>query len=104
MGNRGNIVMHYEDGNKIYFYSHWGGDQETLKAVITNALQRSKDRWEDEPYLSRIIFSEMIKNDINGTTGYGITPYITDGIATIVIDLKNQTVNDIDFKQFIAKT
>ena len=46
MGDRGNIVFKYTDGNKIYFYSHWGGSD--LKETLRQALIRGKERWEDE--------------------------------------------------------
>ena len=72
--DRGNIILKFHDGNKIYFYTHWGGSQ--LKNTLKNALKRGKDRWGDEPYLARIIFSEMIKDEVLKNTGYGITPYI----------------------------
>lgn len=82
MGDRGNIKMIYEDGKEIYFYTHWDGSE--LPQTLKNALARSKDRWNDEPYLSRIIFSEMIQNDVMGTTGYGISPYETDNEHPII--------------------
>lgn len=51
-------------------YTHWGGSalHETLQA----ALKRGHDRWTDPSYLGRIIFSEMIFDDVMGNTGFGI--------------------------------
>ena len=66
MGDRGNIVV---DG--VWLYTHWGGYD--LKRILKDALIKGKDRWTDTPYLTRIIFCEMIKEDVNGMTGYGIS-------------------------------
>jgi len=82
MGDRGNIEMIYESGEKIYFYSHWGGSD--LTDVLRKALERGKDRWGDEPYLARIIFCEMIQDDVMDLTGYGISPYICDSEHPII--------------------
>lgn len=105
MGDRANVCLKQEnDQGKIYLYTHWSGTK--LPATVQNALQRSKDRWNDEPYLGRIIFSEMIKNDIMDLTGYGISTYVCDGEDRIItIDVDNQTVStkskSYTFTQFI---
>lgn len=69
MGDRGNIVVQ-EDAREIYFYSHWSGSD--LPIVLQSALERGKGRWDDPSYLNRIIFCEMIKDDVLGETGFGI--------------------------------
>jgi hypothetical protein len=70
VGDRGNIRIE-KDGNALYFYSHWGGYY--LPQTLANALDRGRDRWDDPSYLTRIIFSEMIKESVEDTTGYGIS-------------------------------
>ena len=96
MGDRANICMEYETGEKIYFYAHWQGSQ--LPEILQNALKRGKDRWGDESYLARIIFSEMIKDTILEETGYGISPYITDnGHPIIVVNCKRQMVTFMQY-------
>jgi len=100
MGARANVVLDYGKNQKIYLYSHWGG--ESLEEVLKDALERGKSRWNDDSYLARIIFSEMIKDDVLGTTGYGISPYLTDNEYPLLeVDLNKQTVNDIPFQEFI---
>jgi len=69
MGDRANIVIQ-EGGREIYFYTHCGGSD--LPVVLQNALVRGNDRWDDEPYINRIIFCEMIQDDVMGSTGFGI--------------------------------
>lgn len=76
MGDRGNIVVQQDDGKEIYFYTHWYGSE--LPKILRNALDRGKDRWNDSPYLGRIIFCEMVKEDIDGLIGYGISTYEID--------------------------
>ena len=72
MGDRRSIVLEYADGRAIAFYSHWTGSD--LERVLANALQRAKSRWDDPAYLARVIFCEMVKDAVNGTSGFGIEP------------------------------
>ena len=90
MGDRGNILIKESKGGEIYFYSHWAGSMlaETAKA----ALIRGRGRWDDEQYLSRIIFSEMIKDELLETTGYGISTYQGDGHVALIVDIAKQQV------------
>src|SRR3990167_4589370 len=99
MGDRGNVVFKYTDGNKVYFYTHWSGS--SLKQTVQDALKRGKERWDDESYLARIVFSEMIKDDVMDLTGYGIAPYEMDMGELVEVDTKLKTVNGISFESFI---
>lgn len=103
MGMRQNIELTYSDGNKIYLYSHWGGDElgKGLDTIVKKALARH-ERWDDEAYLARIIFSELVKNEIDSETGYGLAPYpIYDEYPLIKVNLSNKTVNEVPFQDFI---
>jgi hypothetical protein len=84
MGDRGNIVIRYEDGSDIYFYSHWGGTElpRTLAEALNSTAGRA--RWNDEPYLARIIFDHVTGLE-GGETGYGISPYLTDNEHPILL-------------------
>ena len=88
MGDRGNIKV----GN-VYLYIHWGGS--TLKGVLIRALKR-KQRWNDEAYLTRIIFCEMMAEEqesLDGETGFGISTKIQDNEHPILeVDCKTQTI------------
>ena len=77
----------------VVLYTHWGA-YEMIFDVI-NVLKK-KERWNDPAYLSRMIFSEMIKNDINGTTGFGI---MTDN----ALDTEHEVVVDIDRQEVVWK-
>jgi hypothetical protein len=82
MGDRANIRF-YDGESSFYFYTHWEGSR--LPKTLQDALKRSVDRWDDPPYLARIIFSEMIKGNVEYTTGYGISTYIVDGGSRVLI-------------------
>jgi hypothetical protein len=78
MGTRGNIRVH--DGNPdrgVLLYSHWDADT-VLPEAVKSGLTRGKGRWDDFPYLTRIIFCDLIRDDLDGTTGYGLASSLKD--------------------------
>ena len=90
MGDRANVKMTSRDGS-FHFYTHHDGTE--LPKIVQEALRRGKGRWTDDPYLSRIIFSEMIQNWVMDDTGYGISIAIGDGDDRIVtVDTDDMTV------------
>lgn len=86
MGDRGQIKV-----GGVYLYTHYGGSE--LKQTLQEALKR-KQRWQDEEYLTRIIFSEMIKNEVMEETGYGIGTKMHFDLNSdlIEVDVANQKV------------
>jgi len=107
MGDRANIIICEEQGSKIHLYTHWGGSE--LRNTLAAALDRGRDRWTDESYLTRIIFSEMVRNDINGTTGFGISTRHCEPGNDIEIRMSHEMVYDcvtdkiFSFDEFIKK-
>lgn len=107
MGDRGNVqVKEGPSDNGVFFYSHWGGSE--LPRTVAHALKRGQNRWGDTPYLSRIIFCEMIEDDVHGETGFGISTQECDPEhETIVVDDRNQTVRigdeTVSYKAFIER-
>jgi hypothetical protein len=99
---RRNIALDYGEGRKVYLYTHWGA--EDLEDVLREALGRGRSRWDDPPYLARIIFSEMIRDDLFETTGYGIAPYAIDKreFPTIEVDFEKRTVDGVPFEEIVA--
>lgn len=95
MGDRATIEIQ-DNGRSVYLYTHWRGSE--IKTILRSALAR-RQRWNDAAYLTRIIFSEMIKDDIAGETGFGISAFPCDGVE-IVVNIGNQTVNTLSFEQF----
>jgi hypothetical protein len=104
MGERGNICMVQEDCNKIYFYTHWRGDE--VNKITKSALIRGKKRWDNESYLARIVFNEMTKGEEMEETGFGISTYECDNsypIPFICSAKKTVTIgnNIYTFEDFI---
>lgn len=103
MGERGQILI---KDTGVYLYTHWGGHG--LKEMLQNVLSRNV-RWNDEEYLSRIIFSEMIKDEIDGETGYGIGTMEHGDLnyPLLIIDVKKQTIKEQSktwtFEKFITE-
>ena len=96
MGCRGTIEV-WENGGAprsaeqpVVFYTHWGAREmlHDLKQVL-----KRKVRWGDPSYLCRMIFSEMIRDDVEGETGFGIqTRNVGDAEVEIVIDMSRKEV------------
>lgn len=90
MGTRGNVYVHNGERAGVFLYQHY--DAYDLPKVVAAAL-RKQARWDDVDYLARIIFSEMIAGDVQGTSGYGISAAVGDGGDRIVdVDTSTRTV------------
>ncbi len=93
MGDRANVVIDEEDGGTIYLYTHWAGTElpETLQRALAH-----KWRWDDQPYLTRIIFQEMTGPELR-ETGYGISTRQQDNSYPYLrVSTKTQTIT-VDF-------
>ena len=96
MGDRANIKLidnKDTEGKEIgvmWLYTHWGGH--SLFEDLKSALIRGKSRWDDDSYLARIIFSEMIQGEVLDTTGYGLSTQMGDGGEDFCVDLTAGTV------------
>jgi len=95
VGDRANVYFKDEcnAGQGVYLYTHNRGSD--LPIVVQTALKRGRNRWDDSQYLSRIIFCEMVKDDIMGKTGYGLSTTIGDntiGRPIIVVDCRKSLV------------
>ena len=83
-------IISKEDKYKIYLYQHYDGYDliNTVKKAISLNL-----RWNDPEYLTRIIFSHMIANDVYGEYGYGIGLYEHGDITyLVVVDIDKQII------------
>lgn len=76
----------------IYLYQHYDGYG--LFDIVEKAIAK-KWRWDDVEYLTRIIFCEMVKENIGGETGYGIGKSQHGDIEYLVtVDVKNKTITE----------
>lgn len=93
MGDRGNIAVQFEGDKtkRVWFYTHWSGY--SMDSIIAAALERGKDRWNDDQYLARIIFCELVKGNEMDVTGFGIGVEPGDnGHAFRIVDIEAKTV------------
>lgn len=98
MGDRANIVVvnrrpvTRSDGKPlmVYLYSHWGGSE--LPEVLRLALAR-RLRWDDDQYLARIIFDQMVGDQHGEEANFGISAALMDNsYPVLVVDCQTQTV------------
>ena len=90
MGDRGNAKV-VNDGKSVYLYTHWTGSD--LPQIVKAAMARGESRWNDHSYLTRIIFSEMIRGYEHELIGFGISADLGDGDDQIMtINCNKQTV------------
>lgn len=98
MGDR--VVYSIVQDNKLALnlYSHWGGyDRFT---ALANALRTAQPRWSDSSYATRIIVSQLIGDQWNQETGFGLWAsnvddfYYVGDHPDIVVDLISKTVTD----------
>lgn len=101
MGDRGNIVIRNKENDKhIFLYTHRSGYR--MPERLHEALEKGKDRWDDAPYLSRIIFQALLNGDTSAT-GVGLTTYLTDNeYPLLVVDIEENKVGWCDEKTNIS--
>lgn len=105
MGDRANIhVIAGGEAEGVWLYTHWDGYK--IKEVLKAALIRGESRWDDSQYLTRIIFCEMIKDDVMGSIGYGISSIEHDNgreILHVYPDKQEVIIGEeiISFENFI---
>lgn len=105
MGDRANIIVQERNGS-IFLYTHWAGYR--VRKILARALDRGRDRWDDIPYLTRIIFSEMlIGTDLEDTAGFGISTEHMEPGNDLWVNPNAQTVrigaDEIPFEDFIER-
>lgn len=110
MGDRVVFSIKQADGNSINLYSHWGG-YDRFRALAA-ALEKSRPRWTDESYGIRIIVSQLIGDQWDTETGFGLWAatdlgaYFGGDHPDLVIDMLSKTIEDETgthtFEQFIA--
>jgi len=97
VGDRVVYSIKQDKDSSVNLYSHWGGESRFINLAV--ALKAAEPRWGDETYCTRIIVSQLIGEDWNSETGYGLWASGSDGVyggdwPDITIDLKNKTVID----------
>jgi len=103
MGDRANVRV--DGAGSVYLYTHWSGSE--LPETLQRALMAGRSRWDDSPYLARIIFCEMVSGQERETTGFGISGNVGDGDnRVLIVDCKAGTVtfpnkDTLTFEEYI---
>jgi len=104
MGDRANFGFRQSNENVVFLYGHWAGYEMLLK--LAEAVAAARPRWSDESYATRIAISQLVGQDWNSETGWGLyVNQIGDNEHKIpVIDWANQTFTlyeeDLETKVF----
>jgi len=86
MGDRANVYIHEGDQPGVYIYTHWYGT--ALPDLVEEALltPHARARNNDAPYLTRIVFEELLRvtESLGEETGWGLSATVGDGEDRIV--------------------
>ena len=82
MGDRSNIVVMQDNNQSVWLYGHWMG--EDAIEIVGKVLSLQK-RWTDGPYLTRMLFEEMIDGSLDKETGFGISTSMQDNEYPIIV-------------------
>lgn len=106
MGDRAQIIIR-RAGTVIHLYAHWNGYM--LPKLLGNGLRAGQGRWDDDSYLTRILFCNMLeKGDLRETTGFGISTQYQDSSpeTDLIVDMDEKRVYYMDhywsFADYIA--
>jgi hypothetical protein len=109
MGDRIVYSIKQDKDLSVNLYSHWGGYGRFVD--LARALKAAEPRWNDTSYATRIIVSQLIGDQWDEETGFGLWASNSDGAyggdhPDIIIDLINKTVEDEtgthSFESFIS--
>ena len=109
MGDRIVYTIKQDQDLSVNLYSHWGG-YDRFEA-LAQALSAAQPRWDDSSYATRIIVSQLIRDQWKEETGFGLWASNEPGMyggdhPDITINLVNKTVEDETgihtFEQFIS--
>ena len=71
MGDRANFGFKQSNDETIVLYGHWAGHE--MLANLAEAVETARPRWTDESYATRIVISNLVGDNWNELTGWGLT-------------------------------
>jgi hypothetical protein len=91
MGNRANFGFVQPNGQTIVLYGHWAGSG--MLGKLADAVIKARPRWNDTSYATRIAISQLIADEWNEETGWGLhVNEIGDNEHKIaIVDFNQQT-------------
>lgn len=98
MGDRANIIVAQDfNGNRtsiVYLYTQWNGDWTPV--FLQDGLRRGRKKWQMADCLARVLFAEMIRDDVNNISGFGISSIPLDNERHwLLVNCNNLTVSVI---------
>ena len=70
MGDRANFGFVQPNGNTIVLYGHWAGHN--MLGKLADAVIKARPRWNDPSYATRIAISQLVADQWNDETGWGL--------------------------------
>jgi len=70
MGDRANFGFVQPNGTTIVLYGHWAGHN--MLGKLADAVIAARPRWTDSSYATRIAISQLIGDQWNMETGWGL--------------------------------
>ena len=70
MGDRANFGFVQPNGHTIVLYGHWAGHQ--MLGKLADAVIAARPRWNDSSYATRIAISNIVADQWNMETGWGL--------------------------------
>lgn len=106
MGDRANFVFVQPNGESIVLYGHWAGHN--MLANLADAVAKARPRWGDSSYATRIAISQMVADQWDMETGWGLqVNEISDNEHKIpVVDFEQQAFSlheEADFRDPVNK-
>lgn len=96
MGDR--VIYNIKQGENqfVCFYAHWG--LSSAFQDLARALDKGRSRWDDPSYLTRIIVSQIVGDQWDETTGFGlwVSAEPCDYEENFLVDLVEKTVTAVD--------
>lgn len=91
MGDRANFGFVQPNGNTIVLYGHWAGYN--MLGRLADAVIEARPRWNDSSYATRIAISQIVGDQWNEETGWGLhVNEISDNEHKIaIVDWEQQT-------------
>jgi hypothetical protein len=94
MGDRANVGFKTSNGNTIFLYLHWGGQDR--HEIVARAISYAMTRDDQESYFTRIFISRIVDTDWDKETGVGMAinelPSGGDGYDVPVYDYTNKVI------------
>jgi hypothetical protein len=70
VGDRANFGFVQPNGNTVVLYGHWAGYQ--MLGKLADAVIAARPRWNDSSYATRIAISQIVGDQWNAETGWGL--------------------------------